>query len=170
MLLNCGVEEDSLRVPWRTDAETENPILWPPDAKNWLIGKDRDAGKDWRQEDKGTTEDEMVGWHHRLNGHGFGWTPGVGDGQTGLVHCTPQCCKELDTTERLNWTVAVYVASFHLSILSSLLSIYDFSFSLCISLYFYLSPFVYIYLPSLLYRNLSYIRTSLSLPTFSLYV
>ena len=70
--------------PWifigRTDAEAEAPILWPPDVKGWLIGKDPDAGKDWGQEEKGMTEDEMVGWHHRLDGHGFGWTPGVGDG------------------------------------------------------------------------------------------
>ena len=64
----------------RTDVEAETPILWPPDAKSWLIWKDPDAGKDWGQEEKGTTEDEMVGWHHWLNGHGFGWTPGVGDG------------------------------------------------------------------------------------------
>ena len=65
----------------RTDVEAETPILWPPDEKSWLIGKDHDAGKDWGQEEKGTTEDKMVGWHHRLNGHEFGWTPGVGDGQ-----------------------------------------------------------------------------------------
>ena len=71
----------------RTDAEAETPIPWPPDAKNWLLGKDPDAGKEWRQEEKGTTEDEMVGWHHRLNGHEFEWTPGVGDGQGGLVCC-----------------------------------------------------------------------------------
>ena len=64
----------------RTDAEAETPILWPPHAKSWLIWKDPDAGKDWRQEEKGTTEDEMVRWHHWLNGHGFGWTPGVSDG------------------------------------------------------------------------------------------
>ena len=64
----------------RTDAEAETPILWPPDAKNWLIGKDPDAGKDWRLEEKGTTEDEMVGWHHQLDGHEFEWTPVVGDG------------------------------------------------------------------------------------------
>ena len=70
-----------------TDDEAESPILWPLDGKNWLIGKDPDAGKDWGQEEKGMTEDEMVGWHHRLNGHGFGWTPGVGDGQGGLVCC-----------------------------------------------------------------------------------
>ena len=78
--------------------------LWPPDAKNWLIGKDPDAGKDWRWEEKGTTEDDMVGWHHRLNGHRFGWTPGVGDGQGGLACCSPWGRKELDTIEWLNWT------------------------------------------------------------------
>ena len=71
----------------RTDVEAETPILWPPDAKSWLIGKDPDAGKDWGQEEKGTTEDEIVGWHHQLNGHGFGWTPGVGDGQGALACC-----------------------------------------------------------------------------------
>ena len=72
----------------RTDAETESPILWPPDAKSWLIWKVPDAGKDWGQEEKGMTEDEMVGWHYWLNGHGFGWTLEVGDGQGGL----PCCC------------------------------------------------------------------------------
>ena len=71
----------------RTSAEAETSILWPPDAKNWLTGKDPDAGKNWRQEEKGATEDEMVGWYHRLDGHGFGWTPGVGDGQGGLACC-----------------------------------------------------------------------------------
>ena len=86
----------------RTDVEAETPMLWPPDAKCWLIWKDPDAGKDWGQEEKGTTEDEMVVWHHRLNGHG--WTPGVGDGQGVLVCCSPWDCKESDTTERLNWT------------------------------------------------------------------
>ena len=64
----------------RTDAEAEAPVLWPPDAKNWLIGKDPDAGKDWRQEEKGTTEDEIIGWHHQLYGHEFEQAPGVGDG------------------------------------------------------------------------------------------
>ena len=88
----------------RTDAEAETPILWPPDAKNWLIWKDPDAGKDWRGEEKGMTEDEMVGWHHWLNGHGFGWTPGVGDGQGGLACCSPWGHRESDTTEQLNWT------------------------------------------------------------------
>ena len=85
----------------RTDAEAETPILWPPDVKSWLIWKDPDAGKDWGQE-KGTTEDEMVGWHHRLNGHGFGWTPGIGDGQGGLACCGSWVRKESDTTEWLN--------------------------------------------------------------------
>ena len=88
----------------RTDTEAETPILWPPDAKRWLIGKDPDAGKDWGQEEKGTTEDEMVGWHHQLNGHGFGWTPGVGDVQGGLASCGSWGHKESDTTEWLNWT------------------------------------------------------------------
>ena len=88
----------------RTDAEDEVPILWPPDGKNWLIGKDPDAGKDWRQEEKGSTEDEMVGWHHRLNGHEFEQALGIGDGQGSLVCCSSWGCKELDMTEWLNWT------------------------------------------------------------------
>ena len=87
----------------RTDVEAETPILWPPDAKSWLFWKDPDAGKDWGQE-KGPTEDEMVGWHHQLDGHGFGWTPGVGDGQGGLACLGSWGRKESDTTERLNWT------------------------------------------------------------------
>ena len=85
----------------RTDAEAS--ILWPPDAKNWLIGKDPDSGKDWRQEEKGMTEDEMVGWHHWLNGHVCEQAPGVADIQGSLVCCSPWGCKELDTTEQLNW-------------------------------------------------------------------
>ena len=89
----------------RTDAKAETPVLWPPDVKSWLIGKDPDAGKDWGHEEKGTTEDEMVGWHHRLNGHGFGWTLGFGDGQGGLACCCPGGHKESGMTERLNWTV-----------------------------------------------------------------
>ena len=88
----------------RTDVEAETPILWPPDAKSWLIWKGPGAGKDWGREEKGTTEDEMVGWHHWLNGHGFGWTPGVGDGQGGLACCNSWDHKETDMTERLNWT------------------------------------------------------------------
>ena len=91
----------------RTDVEAETPLLWPPDAKSWLTWKDPDAGKDWGQEEKGTTEDEMVGWHHGLNGHGFGWTPGVGDGQEGLACCGSWGRKESDTTEWLNWTETV---------------------------------------------------------------
>ena len=88
----------------RTDVEVETPILWPPDVKSWLIWKDPDAGKDWRWE-KGMTEDEMVGWHHWLNGHEFGWTPGVGDGQGGLVYCGSWGCEESEMTEQLNWTL-----------------------------------------------------------------
>ena len=112
-----------LRVPWtarrsnrsilkkkswvfigRTDVEAETSVLWPSCVKSWLIWKDRDAGKDWGQEEKGTTEDEMIGWHHRLNAHGFGWTPGVCDGQGGLACFSSWDCKESDTTEWLNWT------------------------------------------------------------------
>ena len=88
----------------RNDAKAETPVLWPLHAKSWLIGKDSDAGRDWGHEEKGTTEDEMAGWQHRLNGRGFGWTPGVGDGQGGLVCCNAWGPKESDTTERLNWT------------------------------------------------------------------
>ena len=90
----------------RTDVDAETPILWPPDTKSWLIWKDPDAGKDWRQEEKGTTEDEMVGWHHRLNGYGFGWTLGVGDGQGGLACCGSWVAKSrtwLSDWTELNW-------------------------------------------------------------------
>ena len=88
----------------RTDAEAETPILWPPDAKNWLIRKDLDARKDWRQEEKGMTEDEMVRWHHRLDGREFEQALGVGEGQGSLACCSPWGHKESDTTEWLNWT------------------------------------------------------------------
>ena len=88
----------------RTDVEAETPILWPPDTKSWLIWKDPDAGKDWGQEAKGMTEDVMVGWHHWLDGHGFGWTLGIDDGQGGLVCCGSCGHKESNTTEWLNWT------------------------------------------------------------------
>ena len=88
----------------RTDAEAETPILWPPDGKNWLTGKRPDARKDWRQEEKGMTEDEMVGWHHRLDGHEFKQAPGVGVGQGSLECCSPWGHKELDMTDWLNWT------------------------------------------------------------------
>ena len=86
----------------RTDAKAETPVLWPPHAKSWLIGKDSDAGRDWGQKEKGTTEYEMVGWHHRLDAHEFGWTLGVGDGQGGQACCGSWGRKESDTTERLN--------------------------------------------------------------------
>ena len=88
----------------RIDAEAETPVLWPPHAKTWLTGKDPDAGKDWGQEEKVTTGDDMAGWHHWLDGHEFEWIPGVGDGQGGLAFCDSWGCKESDTTERLNWT------------------------------------------------------------------
>ena len=94
--------------PWdflgRNEAKAEAPVVWPPHVKSWLIGKDSDAGRDWGQEEKGTTEDEMAGWHHRLDGCEFEWTPGDGDGQGGLACCDSWCRKESDTTERLNWT------------------------------------------------------------------
>ena len=95
----------------RTDAEAETLILWPPHAKSWLIGKDPDAGRDWGQEEKGTTEDEMTGWHHRLDGHESEWTLGVGDGQGGLACCDSWGRKESDTTERLNWTDCTFYFS-----------------------------------------------------------
>ena len=88
----------------RTDVEAKTPILWPCDTKNQLIEKDPDAGKDWGQEEKEMTEDEMAAWHHRHNGHGFGWTRGVGNGQGGLVCCSSWGHKESDMTEWLNWT------------------------------------------------------------------
>ena len=87
-----------------TDVEAETPILWPPDAESWLIWKDPDAGKDWGREEKGSTEDEMVGWHHRHNGHGFEQALGVGDGQGGLACCGSWGRKESDMTEWLSWT------------------------------------------------------------------
>ena len=93
----------------RTDIEGGTPILWPPDAKSWLIWKDPDVGKDCRQEEKGMTEDEMVGWHHRLSGHEIGWTPWVGGLQGGLACCGSWGRKESDTTERLNWTEQSYI-------------------------------------------------------------
>ena len=114
-----------LRVPWTARRSNQSilkgissefsleglmlklkPILWPPDVKNWLIGKDPDAGKDWRQEKKRMTEDEMVGWYHRLNGHEFEQALGVGDRMGSLVCCSPWSLKELDTTVHLKWTEA----------------------------------------------------------------
>ena len=84
--------------------------------KSWLVTKDPNAGKDWGQEEKGPTEDEMAGWHHRLNGHEFGWTPGVGDGQGGLACCSPWSHKELDTNERLNWTTKCQALFFYFQV------------------------------------------------------
>ena len=122
MLLNCGAGEDSWESldckeiqpvhsgdqPWdffgRNDVKAETLVLWPPHVKSWLTGKDSDAGRGCRQEEKGTTEDEMDGWRHWLNGHEFEWTPGVGDGQGGLACCDSWGRKESDTTEQLNWT------------------------------------------------------------------
>ena len=116
MLLNRGVGEDSWESlelqgdqtsqSWiftgKTDAEAEALILWPPDAKSWLIGKDPDAGKDWRQEEKGTTEDEMVGWHHQLDGHEFEQALGDGEEQGSLAYCSPWGHEESEKTEQLN--------------------------------------------------------------------
>jgi len=101
-----------LRVPWTARDPTspfwrrsaETPVLWPPHAKSWLIGKDSDAGRDWGQEEKGMTEDEMAGWRHWLDGRESEWTPGVGDGQGGLACCDSWGCKESDTTEQLIWS------------------------------------------------------------------
>ena len=94
--------------PWvlfgRNDAKAETPVRWPPHVKSWLTGKYSDAGRDCGQEEKGTTEDEMAGWHHRLDGREFEWTLGVGNGQGGLVCCDSWSRKESDTTEQLNWT------------------------------------------------------------------
>ena len=105
----------------RTDAKAETPVLWPPHAKSWLIGKHSDAGRDWGQEEKGTTKDEIAGWHHRLDGHEFGWTQGVGARQGGLACCNSWGRKESDTTEWLNWTDGKQVELF---ILNELYSIY----------------------------------------------
>ena len=100
--------------PWdffgRNDAKAEAPVLWPRHAKRWLIGKDSDARRDWGQEKKGTTQDEMAGWHHWLDERESQWTPGVGDGQGGLACCGSWGHKESDTTERLNWTECPFLA------------------------------------------------------------
>ena len=96
--------DQSLVFFGRNDAKAETPVLWPPHVKSWLIGENSDAGRDWGQEEKGTTEDEMAGWHYRFDGREFEWTPGVGDWQEGLVCCNSWGRKESDTTERLNWT------------------------------------------------------------------
>ena len=97
----------------RADPEAETPILWSPDVKNWLTGKDADAGKDWRQEEKGMTEDKVIGWPHWLIGHEFEQALGVGDGQGSLECCSPWCGKESDITEQLKWTELVHWACFY---------------------------------------------------------
>ena len=97
------LKEISPGVLWKDWCWSETPVIWSPDVKCWLIGKDPDAGKDWGQEEKGITEDEMGEWHHWLSGHGSGWTPGVGDGLGGLACCGLWDRKESDTTEQLNW-------------------------------------------------------------------
>ena len=108
--LSCLPKRDQ---PWdffgRNDAKAETPVLWPPHAKSWLIGKDSDAGRDWGQEEKGMTEDEMAGWHHWFDGHESEWTPGVGDGQGGLTCCNSRSCKESDTTEWLIWSDLIWM-------------------------------------------------------------
>ena len=111
-----------------TDAEVEAPILWPPDAKNWLIRKDRDAGKDWRQEEKGTTEDEMVGWHHWLDEHEFEQGLGVGDGQGSLACCSPWSHKESHMTEHLTW---IYFTRFLFLLIENMIQVclYQYLFS-----------------------------------------
>ena len=96
--------------PWiftgRSDAKAETPVLWPPEVKNWLIGKDPDAGRDWGQEEKGTTEDEIVGWHHQLNEHEFEQASGVGEGKGSLAFCSPWGHEGSNMTEQLNWYMA----------------------------------------------------------------
>ena len=131
MLLNCGLGEDSWEsldskeikpvhpkgnqswiLTGRTDAEAEAPVLWPPDGKNWLIRKDSDAGKDWKQWEKGTTEDETVGWHHRLNGHEIEQASGVGDGQGSLVPKSgTQLSNWTDWRTTLNSSASIITAS-----------------------------------------------------------
>ena len=143
MLWNCGVGEDSWESPGlkeikpvhpkgnqslifigRTDAEAESPILWPSDAQNWLLRKDPDAGKDWREEEKGTTEDEMIGWHHWLDGHEFEQALGDGEGQGNLACCHSWCHNERDMTEWLNNNnthTHTYIKDYYSAIKSDLL-------------------------------------------------
>ena len=139
MLLNCGVGEDSWDLldyketqpvhpkgdqSWvfigRTDVEAETLVLWPTHAKSWLIWKDPDAGRDWGQEEKGTTEDEMVWWHHRLNGHAFGWTPEIGDGQGGLPCCSSWGSQRVrhNWVTELNWMMDEHLIIYQLLISS----------------------------------------------------
>ena len=108
----------------RTDAEAQTPILWPPYVRSWLTGKDLDAGRDWKQEEKGTTENEKAGWHLWLAELEFELTPGVGDGQGGLVCCDSWGCNELDTTELLNWTETLRT---NLKIIFSIMALFNYN-------------------------------------------
>ena len=144
MLLNCGVGDNSWESlglqgikpvnlkgnqPWifigRTDAEAEAPILWPSDVKSQLIRKDPDAGRDWGQEEKGTPEDEMAGWHHWLNGHKSEPIPRDGEGQGSLACYSPWSCKESDMTERLNWTELKLMKIFNVFKFTPMLTLSD---------------------------------------------
>ena len=145
MLSNCGVGEDSWESlgqqgdpkgdqSWvfigRTDVEAETPILWPPDGKSWLTRKNPDGGKDWRQKEKGMTEDEMVGRHRWLNGHEFEQAPGIGDGQGSPVCWSPWGSKESDMTEQLNWTELnihsqIYISSLKFPELQGFMSVFS---------------------------------------------
>ena len=152
LLSNCGVGEDSWRVPWsarrsnqsilkeitlnthwRTDAEAEASIIWPTDANSRLVGKDPDAGKDWRQKEKRAAEDEMIGWHHWFDGHELGHTPGDSEGQAGLECCSPWGHKESDTTQRLNKNNNVLPLNWNLIFKMNLISAS--SFRIWVSLY-----------------------------------
>ena len=116
----------------RNDAKAETPVLWPPRAKSWLIGKDSDAGRDWGQEEKGTTEGETAGWHHWLDGRGSGWTLEVGDGQGGLACCDSWGRKESDTTERLIWSDLIDISPLEMK--KNSFTLFCFQFYLCLML------------------------------------
>ena len=149
----------------RTDAKAETPILWLPHVKSWLIGKDSDAGRDWGQEEKGTTEDEMAGWHHRLNGQEFGWTLGVGDGQGGLACCNSWGHKESDITEWLNWTeirfygLTINVTGESNSVLSPLTHLIWSLFALNNSAQLQLHIYIYVYVCMYVYIYMSMFLT-----------
>ena len=122
----------------RTHAKADTPILWPPDAKSWLIGKDSDAGRGWGQEEKGKTEDEMAGWHHQLDGHECGWTPGVGDGQGGLASCNHGVAKS--QTWLSDWTELKRKELEKMHIIHPLRRNYSFPFCLFLELFLSLNP------------------------------
>ena len=127
--------------PWdffrRNDAKAETPVLWPPHVKSWLIGKDSDTERDWGQGEKGMTEDEMAGWHHRLDGCKFEWTPGVDDGQGGLACCDSWGLEESDMIERLNWLRFLFYISSQKELWTALIKhVISFIFSSKKSLHF----------------------------------